>query len=90
MINLHARKCIKCNLKRPSFNLKGKLAEYCYDCRCDNMINVTVKKCSNCNDIKANKKYKELCLRCHTYMYPNEPNSRNYKIKEKHVTDFIQ
>ena len=38
----------------------------------------------------TNNKYKGLCLRCHVYIHPNEPNARNYKIKEKHVTDYIQ
>ena len=53
------------------------------------MIDITHKKCSNCDDVQSNRKYKGLCLRCFVYLNPNEPNAKNYKIKEKHVTDFI-
>jgi len=41
-----------------------------------------------CDTIK-NSKYDNYCLRCFIYLFPNKPNARNYKTKEKTVVDFI-
>ena len=49
------------------------------------MIDIKHKKCKECN-----KKYKGYCLRCFIFKFPNVKISKNYKIKEKHVTDFIK
>ena len=40
-------------------------------------------------DTTANPKYDNYCLRCHVHLFPDIPNTRNYKTKEKTVTDFI-
>jgi hypothetical protein len=36
-----------------------------------------------------NKKYQGYCLVCFVNMFPDQPNARNYKTKEKNVTDHI-
>jgi len=41
-----------------------------------------------CDTIK-NSKYENYCLRCFIHLFPDKPNARNYKTKEKNVTDFI-
>jgi hypothetical protein len=37
----------------------------------------------------ANPKYKNYCLTCFIHLFPDEPNVRNYKTKEKDVVDRI-
>lgn len=41
-------------------------------------------------DALAKKRYDNYCLRCHIHLFPDKPNARNYKTKEKAVADFIQ
>ena len=38
----------------------------------------------------SNKIYKGYCLRCFVYKFPDVKISRNYKVKENHMTDFIK
>ena len=40
-------------------------------------------------EITANPKYDGYCLNCFIHLFPDKPNSQNYKTKEKAVTDFI-
>ena len=40
-------------------------------------------------EIKANPKYDGYCLNCFIHLYPDRPNTRNYKTKEKATTDYI-
>ncbi len=40
------KKCIKCNKKRPSYNILGLQPQYCKDCKTYNMVDVNNKKCS--------------------------------------------
>lgn len=40
-------------------------------------------------DTMKNPKYENYCLRCFVYLFPDKPNTRNYKTREKNVTDFI-
>ena len=42
-----------------------------------------------CETRVSNKKYKGYCLFCFIHLFPDEPNSRNYKTKEKDVVDRI-
>jgi hypothetical protein len=37
----------------------------------------------------SNKKYEGYCLRCFVNLFPDKPNTRNYKTKEKCVVDNI-
>ena len=90
MVNVQVKKCLDCN-KQPSYNYENKqVAIYCNEHKKENMINILNKKCIECNIVIANPKYKNHCTRCFIYKFPDEPVSHNYKIKEKHVTDFIK
>jgi uncharacterized protein YajQ (UPF0234 family) len=92
MIDVNNKKCIKCNIKQPRFNYENKKKIlYCGDCKLDNMIDIIAKKCIICNIKQARvKKYKGYCIRCFMFNFPNEFVTRNYKIKENHVTDYIK
>jgi hypothetical protein len=61
----------------------GKDKPMCRDCGGSALC-----KTPYCETAK-NKKYKGYCLRCFVFNYPDEPNSKNYKTKEKSVVDFI-
>ena len=43
MKNVTSRKCKKCQIKQPSFNLPDLKPEFCFDCKDDNMINIKKK-----------------------------------------------
>lgn len=75
----------------PNFNYENEKLLYCTTHKDENMIDVSHKKCKyeHCNTIR-NKNYRGYCLRCFIYTFPYEPVSRNYKVKEKHVFDFIK
>jgi hypothetical protein len=92
MIDIKNRRCLEenCN-KQPAFNLQNqKSGIYCKEHSKENMIDVKSKRCLECNDTIANIKYKGYCLRCFIFKFPNEKISRNYKVKENHITDFIK
>jgi hypothetical protein len=40
-------------------------------------------------ETRGQTKYDGYCVRCFVNLFPDKPNSRNYKTKEKAVTDFI-
>jgi uncharacterized protein YajQ (UPF0234 family) len=91
MVNVVNKKCIICNIKIPCFNYENeKNGLYCNDCKLDDMVNVVNKKCILCNDIYVSNKYKNHCLRCFIYTFPDNKISRNYKVKERHVQDFLE
>jgi hypothetical protein len=56
------------------------------------MIDIKNNKCNTlmCGTSVSNNKYNGYCLRCFTYLYPDMPNSRNYKTKEKYVEEYIK
>ena len=55
------------------------------------MIDVIHDKCIECKEIRiSNIKYKKHCLRCFVYKYPEIEISKNFKIKERYVTDFLK
>ena len=43
MKNVTTKKCTKCQIKQPSFNLPNLTPEFCFDCKDDNMINIKKK-----------------------------------------------
>jgi EsV-1-7 cysteine-rich motif len=94
MINVITKKCIECNIKQPSFNYENeKNGLYCDACKLDRMINVIDKKCIVCKITQLshnNYNYQEHCLRCFIYTFPDNKISRNYKIKESYVQEFIK
>jgi len=93
MINVKSRTCIHPNCKtRPNFNvISEKLGLYCDEHKNHNMVNVKSQRCltENCGTIVRNK-YKGYCVFCFINLFPDEPVSRNYKSKERHITDAIK
>lgn len=92
MIDIKSKRCkFEDCLTRPNYNYPGKTSLYCSVHKLDGMIDVIHKYCmmEHCNTMVSNLKYKGYCVRCFMYTYPNEPVSRNYKTKEKHVADYI-
>ena len=53
-----SRKCIECKLKVPSFNIEGKTAHYCGDCKKDGMVNTKTKMCEDCKKKAPHYNYK--------------------------------
>jgi hypothetical protein len=94
MVNVVSRKCQKENCNKQSlFNFpEEKKGIYCFNHKEDGMVDVVHKKCQTllCDIRVSNPKYKNYCLRCFIYIFPDEPITRNYKTKEKAVSDYIQ
>lgn len=91
LINKLHKFCIKCG-KYANFNLSSKLIpEYCKSCASDNMVDVRHKKCKilDCNT-QVNTRYKGYCFQCYIDIFTEHKIVRNYKIKEKNMTDFIK
>ena len=67
-----------------------KAAKYCSEHKLEYMVNVKSKRCqSKFCDIFVNKKNDGYCLPCYINLFPDNPVARNYKTKEKMVTDFV-
>jgi hypothetical protein len=93
MSNVMSPVCIEDNCRTgPSYNYEGQYpALYCVKHKKENMIDVNSKHCNTLNCyIHANEKYKGYCLRCFVNLFPDEPNTRNYKTKEQAVADHIK
>ena len=77
---------------QPYYNFEGLKAIRCFKHKEINMIDVINKKCKNnwCTTIFTNPKYKSYCMRCFIYEFPDQQISRNYKVKERYVTDYIK
>jgi uncharacterized protein YajQ (UPF0234 family) len=92
MIDVVHKRCIVCNIKQPCFNYENKKKGlYCDDCKLDGMVNIVSKKCIECNITRiSNNNYNDHCLRCFIYKFPDNKISRNYKIKENYVQDFMK
>jgi hypothetical protein len=73
----------------------------CFSCKGSNICSHNKRKpwCKECGgsmlcksswcDKKKQIKYECHCLTCFIYLFPDEPNARNYKTKEKDVVDRI-
>jgi hypothetical protein len=92
MINVANKLCINdgCN-KQAIYNFKNiKYGVYCYTHKKDEMINVLSSKCkSSWCETTANPKYDGFCLNCFINLFPDKPNTLNYKTKEKAVVDYV-
>lgn len=74
------------------FYMKMKIKNLC-------VHNKQMELCRSCDgsalcmtpfcDSHANKNCDNHCLRCHVYLFPDKPNARNYKTKEKTVADYV-
>ena len=69
-------------LRRPI--LISQIYKYCKECDGSDLCKTPL-----CNTIAKIKKYNGYCLNCFIHLFPDEPNSRNYKTKEKDVVDNV-
>ena len=94
MVDISHKKCLEENCDtQPNFNLPNEnVGIYCNEHKKENMIDVKNKRClsDHCDTQVTNKKYKGYCLRCFVYKFPDVKISRNYKVKEFFMTDFIK
>ena len=95
MINIKTKRCKEngCDILGPKFNLANEnIGLYCSKHKKEDMINVKDKMCLECKITYSNpnSKYKGFCVRCFVHKFPNEKISRNYKVKEVHMTDFLK
>jgi len=97
--NIDVYKCKECAIEYRCSH--DKIYTECY--KCDRMYcthDKTKSQCRICGgsalcknewcESMANKKYNGHCLRCFIHMFPELPNVRNYKTKEKEVVDRIK
>ena len=56
MKNVTTRKCKKCELKQPSFNLPNLAPQFCFDCKDDKMVNTKIKNIDNKTNINKYKR----------------------------------
>ena len=95
MIDIKSNTCIQdgCSILS-TFNLPGeKTPLYCTKHKLDNMVDIKHKTCihEGCKVIVQNtkQKYRGYCIYCFMNIFPDEPVTYNYKVKEKHVADFV-
>jgi hypothetical protein len=93
MVDVANKKCEfgGCN-RWPAYNFpKETKARFCSIHKTNGMISVIGKKCINewCDNRFQTNRNDNYCIYCFVHMFPDKPNSRNYKTKEKAVCDFI-
>ena len=91
MINLKIKPCLKCDVV-PNFGFTGRKALYCMTHALPGMRNLLSVKCvqEGCS-VQANyPKFKGYCARCFMFNNPDAPMTYNYKIKERHVDEFLR
>lgn len=80
----HKRRRSKCLICKGSEICKhDKYKEYCKECGGARLCKIPL-----CETSKS-KRYKDYCFSCYVHLFPDEPNSKNYRTKEKTVADFI-
>jgi hypothetical protein len=92
MVNVVSKFCKNedCN-KQPNFNYVGeKTGMYCLQHKQPDMVDVKHIKClTHLCTVRAIDKYDGYCARCFVYLFPDKPNARNYKTKERSVVDYV-
>lgn len=92
MVNVKNKRCLECD-KIPVFNIPGeKQALYCAEHKKEGMVDVKHIRCKNdwCYTKVSNPSYEGYCAFCFVNMFPDRPNSRNYKTKEFAVVDHVK
>ncbi len=79
--NKHKANCKDCG--GASICMHNKQKAYCKECNGSQLC-----KSSWC-ETRSNPKYENYCLTCFIHLFPDKPNTRNYKTKEKTTTDYI-
>lgn len=83
-ICVHDRRRSSCkDCKGSSYCIHNKQKARCKECDGKDLCKVSL--CETRGQIK----YDGYCLRCFVHLFPDRPNTKNYKTKEKAVTDFI-
>ena len=95
MVDVKSPRCnFKDCYKRPLYNKIGeKKGLFCNEHKETDMINVDTKKCKfELCDIYVGfvKKYDGYCVNCYIHLYPDNKISKNFKIKERYIADFIR
>lgn len=80
----------------------NKIKKYCKDCGGSQICthNKFKKYCKECDgsalckiplcETYANKKYDGHCFTCYVHLFPDQPNARNYKTKERTIVDYVK
>jgi hypothetical protein len=76
---INKQNCIPC--KGSQTCIHSKLKAYCKPCGGPSLC-----KSEWCETI-GNSKYEHYCVFCFMHLFPEKPITRNYKTKEKHITD---
>jgi hypothetical protein len=97
--NKQKHDCVDC--KGHNICEHNKLRYQCVDCEGGRICEHKKRKshCKQCGgsalcksewcETIGNSKYDGHCLRCFVHLFPDRPNTRNYKTKEKAVIDYI-
>lgn len=72
------------------YNYVGLSPLYCRTCAKPNMILIHSDRCILCPTFASVSKYRGYCMRCFIHTFPDEKVSRNFKVKERHVNDFLE
>ena len=95
MEDIRSKKCEEIGCKtQASFGIKGGRATHCAKHANPTMEDLKSKKCESNSEflcpITGNPKYNGYCFRCFVYLFPDVEITRNYKTKEKLVSDYIE
>jgi hypothetical protein len=97
--NKDKNNCVECNGK--NICKHNRIQYQCIECEGGRICKHKKRKshCKECGgsalcksewcEITANSKYDSYCLNCFIHLFPDRPNARNYKTKEKAVVDYI-
>ena len=95
-VNVVSRMCA-CKRARPSFGLPGdKRPTWCFQCPAKpfEAEDITASRCLSdfCQIIVngTSKKYRGYCLHCFVNLFPDEPVSKNFKVKENIVRELVE
>jgi hypothetical protein len=91
MFDIHTIKCNICNITSATYGVEGdKNPSRCKTHKDSEMIDIIHTSCITrmCNT-RVTDKYQGYCMRCYIYQFPEAEVSKVYRIKEKHVTDFV-
>jgi hypothetical protein len=91
MVDINNIKCEVCKTIMATYGIEGdKNPTRCKSHKEPLMIDVKHNSCKTpmCNT-RITDKYQGYCMRCYIYQFPEAEITKNYRIKEKHVSDYI-
>jgi hypothetical protein len=93
MINVKDKKCeYEGCIKIPVFNItNSKRPKFCSLHKTNDMIDIMHNSCKiPLCETRINKKYDGHCFTCYVHLFPDRPNARNYKTKERTIVDYVK